>query len=165
MKTAQELTTNAQYYAKHPFLMAASLEMGGIENILQTLVVESRAFRTQTESAEELILHKIQDEGRQTRRARHWGSMLQVLAVSNIIQRDILCIYPPDVESYAKPLFNGLVKPSTERDVVEVLQQNPTIFVHPIVINWTRDSNLDNNLPFEPNHVVPLTFNFYFLYM
>ena len=115
LKTAHELISHPEDYAIHTYLLLAAESMGGIETVLQTLIVESRRSSLNALNCNnevERIWMKIKDEGRQTRQTRHWGSMLQVLALSNLLQRNIQCVYPPAIDSYAKPLIDGIVKPS-----------------------------------------------------
>ena len=75
----------------------------------------------------------IQNEARISSKERCWSSLLQILALSTVLQKSIQTVYP-DVPCYARPLLHGTVEPleytCTNTDVVPEISFSK----HPIVI-------------------------------
>ena len=82
------------------------------------------------------------------RNDRQWSSMLQVLALSTVIQADIKSVYP--VDSYASSLYSGSVH-HIRKCHSPFHCRSPEF--HPIIIFWSGSNSGDF---FIPNHIVPL---------
>ena len=70
---------------------------------------------------------------------KRWAGLMEMMALSSVIDHVIYSVYPT-----CAPLFHGPIVPR--------MGTPPTS----CYIMWTRDSALDNNGPFQPNHFVPL---------
>ena len=83
---AEELMENADSYATHPFLTAACAEMScDMPTLLQTLISETNRHSVCVTD----VAAAINEEGLIARNDRQWSSMLQLLALSTVIQADI----------------------------------------------------------------------------
>ena len=76
---------------------------------------------------------------------KRWAGLMDMLALSSVIRHTIYSVYP-DCSPAIRPLFHGPIIPR-----MGSLPNSTTCY-----IMWTRDSALNNNGPFQPNHFVPL---------
>ena len=81
----------------------------------------------------------IKDQALSTCCDKRWAGLMEMMALSSLIGHVIYSVYPT-----CAPLFHGPIVPR--------MGTPPTS----CYIMWTRDSALDNNGPFQPNHFVPL---------
>ena len=81
----------------------------------------------------------IKDQALSTCCDKRWAGLMEMMALSSVIGHVIYSVYPT-----CAPLFHGPIVPR--------MGTPPTS----CYIMWTRDSALDNNGPFQPNHFVPL---------
>ena len=88
----------------------------------------------------------IHEEGLITRHDRQWSSMLQVLALSTVIQAEIRSVYP--ASSYETSLYSGTVLPILKCNSLFTCL-SPQI--HPVIIFWSGSNSGDF---FVPNHIV-----------
>ena len=86
----------------------------------------------------------IEEEGKLTETLGHWSSMLQVLALSNVISRSITMVFPAK-DHYAKSLLSGTVHPFNFLACSK----------EPIVLMWSSTAKTTGQI-FKPDHVVPL---------
>ena len=98
-------------------------------------------------------------EGELTATPKKWSSVLQVLALSTVVQMDISMLYPS--VPYARPALHGTVTPLREQSRQYNVSEDDTTVAHPMIIMWARDSNFDNTpgSMYTPNHVVPVVMN------
>ena len=91
-------------------------------------------------------LKAVKCEARLSTIDKTWSGMLDLLALSSVLQCRIYSVYP-DCNWGIRPLLSGVINPvgTFESDVV-------------LPVMWTRDGFLDNtqSYPFEPNHFVPV---------
>ena len=94
-----------------------------------------------------------------TTQARRWASLLHVLAISTLLDQNIISLFP-DVPYVHRPLVHTIVKPLSDTAHASLgslkhLVRNSK----PLIILWTRDAQLDSTpgAIFQPNHVVPVT--------
>ena len=80
-------------------------------------------------------------------RDRNWSSMVCMMALSSVIERDIISIYPKCSETKIRALLDCTIRPRVE-----------VIVIDPIRILWSRAGGLDvrPNSRFAPNHFVPV---------
>ncbi len=79
--------------------------------------------------------------------------MLHVFALANVLQVDIVSVYPA-VDNYLyRPLLHARIQPSRH-----FTQNRFHLRNNELVIMWSRDETIDNRpgIMFTPNHVVPL---------
>lgn len=141
-KAALELETSCVAYSQHPSLQQAANKMQmDMLSSLQT-VAEIPA------GCPDDSMTIVKKEARKTREDKYWSSMLQLYALSTVLNCNITSVFP-DVEHYARPTFHTIVKPI--RDGAPFTTKKVDI-----VIMWSR-SNLDRNSSiFVTDHVVPL---------
>ena len=70
---------------------------------------------------------------------KRWAGLMEMMALSSVIGHVIYSVYPT-----CAPLFHGPIVPRMGTPLTSCY------------IMWTRDSALDNDGPFQPNHFVPL---------
>ena len=115
--------------------------MGGLPTLLQSLLHDAPVTNAN-------IVESIKQEGKATKSPYRWSSMLQVLAVATVIKHPIQSVFP-EVEHYARGVYDSLVLPLTETDNCNLK--------HPLIILWSRDGDFDSIAPiYSPNHIVPV---------
>ena len=70
---------------------------------------------------------------------KRWAGHMEMMALSSVIGHVIYSVYPTCAPLFHDPIVPRMGTPPTS-----------------CYIMWTRDSALDNNGPFQPNHFVPL---------
>ena len=144
-RTAMELVENAESLACHPHLSGAANVMGcSIETLLQTIAPESERAT---------VPDWFRAEGVRTAADKKWGSILQLVALANVVKRPILTELPA-VELYARPLLCGSIEPLEFGPARPNLTPSTS---HPIAVFWSRCGGLDNRArTYVPDHVVPI---------
>ena len=145
---ASELIANVDLYFNHPHLMKCSEETGiSKEVLLHYLLADDALFGRKTKEAFDYEIHHSNENNR-------WCSILHVLALSTVLQKNIVSLFP-NVSALYRPLLHCVAKPF-HREYTE-FKYVPESTSH-IIILWSRDGQLDNDpdVMFSPNHVVPL---------
>ena len=105
---------------------------------------------------EENLAACVIEEGKTTSKDGLYGSVLQLLALSTVLQCNITTCLPRGVRLYASPLFVGTVKPLEARPTPYKLHcgnENPHIM-------WTKTGLTEQQVTrcgyITTNHVVPV---------
>ena len=144
---ADELKSSANLYATHELLEKAALDMGcDIPTVLHTLL--------ESEDCSDIEASIIAEAHRTINESQH-SSMLQVMALSTVINMPITSLFP-NVQHYARSLYHCTVKP-----IVESADPFISATQLPIVILWTAygagaAAAYNRDRTFVPNHVVPV---------
>ena len=145
---AWELENNKEQYFNHPHLTKCAEKSNIPANILiHYLLGDDAVSKGDSKTAYEY-------EVNQTFIKNRWCSMLHVLAMSTVFQRDIVSVYP-DVPLPHRSLIHCVVTPLRKDTGIKLSKE---ALDQPIIILWTRDGAFDtsHSAIYSPNHVVPL---------
>ena len=147
--TARELSNNDKHYMEHPHVLGVAEKLKEPVDVLwQCLLGPDSTTIVNNGTMQDALRHEISE----TSTSGRWSSMLHVLALSNILQKDILSVYPCIGEFLFRPLLHARIKPSRK-----CLQNAFSTSDKHVVIMWSRDGALNqNDMMFTPNHIVPL---------
>ena len=144
--TSVELFENSEYYAKHPrmeeVLSSNAEQFLNQNNAFSALLSDesSKCFKGDR-------VECINKEAALNLRDSNWSSMVCMMALSSVIKRHIISIYPKCSETKIRALLDCTIRPRVEVNVID-----------PIRILWSRAGGLDArpNSRFAPNHFVPV---------
>ena len=145
---ADELSKHAAVYANHPHIQRVAREIGETTTFLwHNLLGEDSLEFAGTEG----MLAGLQFEGNCTATPKRWGSLVNVLALSTVLQEEIISIFP-DVPLHFRTLVHTTIKPARKIKAIKHPQK------HRIAILWSRDGGFDTRpgSVYQPNHVVPV---------
>lgn len=147
---AAELFLNSEDYSQHEHLAKASQHPDIVSNHADTLfsiLLSSQAQGVFDETRDRSSA--IEEEAKYVCSQYNWSSMIQLMALSSVIQHPIQSVYP-DANKGIRPLIHTIITP------VKMITHKQNIPV--LSIMWTRDGNLDNRdgALFQPNHFVPV---------
>lgn len=150
---ARELQANQETYERHPHLCRVASELDiPLDTLIFSLLNDDSIRDAQTSSGSlHLEIERSSNTGR-------WSTLLHVLALSNVLDREIISVFP-DAKIAHRKLIHAVVKP-TESNVPphDLSDISKNCQAQSLVILWSREGCMDNTqgLPYEPNHVVPL---------
>ena len=141
---AEELYSNAEYYATHEIFKNSAKLTDTPESVLFTValtavgdkIISDGGSQTEAVKAEAIASCKI----------GVWGSLLHVMAFASVIKRPIYSLYP-DINFRFRPLMHQLLNPR-----LSALDDGRD----PVYLLWSRDGSFDNRPSawYKPNHFV-----------
>ena len=141
---AEELYSNAEYYATHEIFKNSAKLNDTPESVLFTValtavgdkIISDGGSQTEAVKAEAIASCKI----------GVWGSLLHVMAFASVIKRPIYSLYP-DINFRFRPLMHQLLNPR-----LSALDYGRD----PVYLLWSRDGSFDNRPSawYKPNHFV-----------
>ena len=149
---AQELSANSKDYYNHPHLLQCCKDIGADHELLIQCLLGDDAAENDLDLKAAFDL-----EVKLSSRRKRWSSLLHVMAMSTVIQRPIVSLYPT-VDFEFRRLMNNTIRPLRQQCPPVYIQNNP--FSPIVAVLWSRDGNFDNTpgVPFQPNHVVPVIY-------
>ena len=139
-----ELAINSDFYKNHPYLTHKYAE--NIDHSKESIF--GIAFTHKAANSKD----PVKTEADHISQNRKWGSLTAMFALSTIISRNIISVYPATSGLNSKVL-NGTIEPRVNNGT-NVENESPD----KIVIMWSRTSNnvsLDEG-KYQANHFVPL---------
>ena len=141
---AEELYSNAEYYATHEIFKKTAKFTKIPESVLFTValtavgdkIISDGGSQTEAVKAKAIASCKIEE----------WDSLLHVMAFASVIRQPIYSLYP-DINFRFRPLMHQLLNPQ-----LSALDDGRD----PIYLLWSREGSLDNrpNAWYKPNHFV-----------
>ena len=129
---AEELYSNAEYYATHEIFKNSAKLTDTPESVLFTValtavgdkIISDGGSQTEAVKAEAIASCKI----------GVWGSLLHVMVFTSVIKRPIYSLYP-DINFRFRPLMHQLLNPR-----LSALDDGR----NPVYLLWSRDGSFDN---------------------
>lgn len=144
-----ELYLNSNFYADHPFLTQKIYE--NVERNERGIFSCAFPHDVSDGFTDDYGMSKVQcvhHEALSNLKERRFGCLMDILALSTVLEANIRTVYPHNVQDIHTSMNNGLIHPC-----------NQTVSqVKPLVIMWSRSGDLKKlgRSLFEPNHFVPV---------
>lgn len=147
-----ELFLNRQYYATHPYIIdkisknCKHRSDAGIFGMFISNTSDSK-FGSGAEKGKANRVACIIHEARLNIENRRWCSMISLIALSNVVGRNIKSIYPASSD-FHETISNGMV----------YARENSVEKKQPLLIMWSRTQSVNEfgTAKFMANHFVPI---------
>ena len=142
-----ELYLEGNYYVQHPHTVSKQLSIPKHANYVFSASLSNEAtFELQNSHESKLLCIKRQafiNLNSKTAKESEWGSLVCLLALSNVVDSQIMSIYPTPGTDY-DTIMNGVIIP----------RRGTGGMLH---ILWSRTTSLATQSgPFQPNHSCPV---------